>query len=255
MARRLRKEQTAATQLGNACLLKALRRVSCILVVGAASATTNAASDPTIENPDRIAATATAYVAKHNPWKSMDHRIEVDRLDPRTRLARCKTSLEAFLPPGGTIRRRTTVGVRCSGPSPWKIYVPVTVAAYTKVMVANRPIGPGASISQDSVSWVERDVSTLSYGYLASLKGQGGLRARRSIPQGAVITANMVEANAIVHKGQRISLRSDSGSISVTMSGIALQDGAINSRIPVRNLSSGRRLEGVVESSEVVVLR
>lgn len=227
---------------------------ACLCVMSAASFA-NAPSDAEIENPDRIAAAATAYIARHNPWKTMDHRIEVDRLDPRTRLTRCEQSLEAFLPPGATVRRRTTVGVRCTGTSPWKIYVPVTVAAYTKVMVAKRPIGPGASITPDAISWVNRDVSTLSYGYLPSLKSEGGLRARRSIPQGAVITANMVEASAVVHKGQRISLRSDTGPISVTMSGIALQDGAIDSRIAVRNLSSGRQLEGIVESSEVVVLR
>lgn len=210
---------------------------------------------PAVESPDRIAATASAFIAKRNPWKAMNHRIEVDRLDPRTRLPKCESALTAYLPPGATVRRRTTVGVRCEGPKPWKIFVPVSIAAYTKVMVANRPIGPGTTISRDTVSWVERDVATLSYGYLPSLEGQGGLRARRSIAQGAVITANMVEANAIVHKGQRISLRSDSGPISVTMSGIALEDGAVNGRIAVRNLSSGRRLEGIVESSEVVVLR
>ena len=213
------------------------------------------ASTSGIESAQRISDTARQYIAKRHPWQSQTTRVSVGKLDPRTRLPRCSQALEAFLPPGAQIRRRTTVGVRCSGQQPWKIYLPVTVAAYAKVMVSKRPIAPGETVTPADVSWVEREVSTLSYGYLRSLQQPGGMRSRRSIAQGAVITANMLEAGTLINKGQQVTLRSDSGAISVSMRGLALEDGAVGSLIKVRNLSSGKQLEGRVENANTVILK
>ena len=122
-------------------------------------------------------------------------------------------------------------------------------------MVSKRPIAPGETVTPADVSWVEREVSTLSYGYLRSLQQPGGMRSRRSIAQGAVITANMLEAGTLISKGQQVTLRSDSGAISVSMRGLALQDGAVGSLINVRNLSSGKQLEGRVENANTVILK
>lgn len=207
-----------------------------------------------IESAARITATAKAYISQRHPWQNQKHRVSVGKLDPRTKLPKCSGALRAFLPPGSQIRQRTTVGVRCSAGKPWKIYLPVTVAAYAKVMVAKHPIPPGRDISPADISWVERDVSTLSYGYVRSLDGAGGFRSRRSISQGAVLTPNMLEASSVVSKGQRVELSSSAGAVQVSMVGIALEDGALGSRIKVKNLSSGKHLEGIVASNSSVRL-
>lgn len=212
-------------------------------------------ADSGIESAQRISATARQYIAERHPWQSQNTRISVGKLDPRTRLPRCSMAPEAFLPPGAEIRRRTTVGVRCRGSKPWKIYLPVTVAAYAKVMVSKRPIAPGEIVSAADVSWVDREVSSLSYGYLRSLQQPGGMRSVRSIAQGAVITANMLEAGTLISKGQQLTLRSNSGPVSVTMRGTALEDGALGELIKVRNLSSGKQLEGRVENANTVILK
>lgn len=214
-----------------------------------------AAASTQLESAERISDTARQFIAKRHPWQTQTSRTTVGKLDPRTRLPRCTQALEAFLPVGATIRRRTTVGVRCSSDRPWKIYLPVSVAVYAKVMVSTRPIAAGETVSRADVSWVEREVSTLAYGYLRSLQQPGGMRSRRSIPQGAVITSNMLEAGTLISKGQQITLRSNSGAIAVSMRGIALEDGSIGSRIKVRNLSSGKSLEGRVENANTVLLR
>ncbi|MDX1505714.1 MAG: flagellar basal body P-ring formation chaperone FlgA [Spongiibacter sp.] len=207
-----------------------------------------------IESAARITATAKAYISARHPWQNQKHRVAVGKLDPRTKLPKCAAELRAFLPPGAQIQRRTTVGVRCSAGKPWKIYLPVTVSAYANVMVAKHPIAPGRDITAADVSWVERDVSTLSYGYVRSLKQAGGFRSRRSIAQGAVLTPNMLEASSVISKGQRVELSSSGSAIQVTMMGIALEDGALGSRIKVKNLSSGKHLEGTVASDNRVRL-
>ncbi len=228
------------------------RNIAIAFICTLAANTSVAAGDT--ESSARISAAARSYIAKHHPWQSQKTRIDVGQLDPRTRLPRCSRPLQAFMSPGAEIRRRSTVGVRCSGDKPWKIYLPVTVAAYARVMVSKHPIAPGQTVTAADISWVEREVSSLGYGYLRSLKQAGGLRSRRSIAQGAVITANMLEAGNVVSKGQQLKLLSNSGAIRVSMKGIALQDGALGARIRVRNLSSGKELEGRVDSAGQVLL-
>ncbi len=207
------------------------------------------------EDHQRIAQVAKAFIAARNPWKDMKYRIEVDGLDPRTQLAKCPITPEAFLPPGARIKQRTTVGVRCPGERPWKIYLPVNIAAYAKVMVAKHPIGPGMSINDSDITWSERNISTLSYGYLRTLDDAGGYRARRAIAQGAVLTPAVVEADNVIQKGQRVELINLTGPIAVSMVGVAQESAALGALIRVKNLSSGKELQGVVQSSGKVVFR
>lgn len=206
------------------------------------------------ESHIRIADTARAYIAARHPWQQMKTKITVQALDPRTKLAQCPVKLEAFLSAGAKIKRRTTVGVRCNGSKPWKIYLPVTVEAFAKVMVARHPIAPNTEISERDITWTQRDISALGYGYLQSLGDRGGYRSQRSIAQGAVLTPNMVAASSIISKGQRVQLNSNAGPVNVSMMGIAMQNGALGSRIMVKNLNSGKQLEGVVASENIVLL-
>lgn len=205
------------------------------------------------ESAQRITDTASQFVASRHPWQGEKVTVTVGDLDPRTRLPRCSQALQAFLPPGASIKRRSTIGVRCGAKKPWKIYLPVTLASFAKVMVSKHPIAAGQLLSPADISWTERDVSTLAYGYQRSLD-KHGMRSRRSIPQGAVITANMLEAAAIIRKGQTVDLVSRHSAVKVSMKGRALEDGAKGSRIRLANLSSGKQVEGRVDSRHRVII-
>ena len=62
-------------------------------------------------------------------------RIDVDQLDLNLRLPACPVDLEGFLPLGGRLHGRTTVGVRCPiGPN-WTIYVPARVNAFRQMHI------------------------------------------------------------------------------------------------------------------------
>ena len=48
--------------------------------------------------------------------------IKVGQVDPRTSLAACPAP-EAFQQPGARAWGKTTVGVRCTAPYPWTVYI------------------------------------------------------------------------------------------------------------------------------------
>ena len=49
-----------------------------------------------------------------------------------------------------------------------------------------------------------------------------------------------------------MTLLADAGGISVRMAGRALSDGLMNQRVRVQNLSSGKIVEGIARSEQVV---
>jgi flagella basal body P-ring formation protein FlgA len=72
---------------------------------------------------------------------------------------------------------------------------------------------------------------------------------------GTPITHNLVDAERIVRRGQKVTLVVDDGGMEIRMAGRALSDGALDQRIRVENVSSRRVVEGVVRSAEVVEIR
>ncbi len=59
-------------------------------------------------------------------------------------------------------------------------------------------------------------------------------------------------AAKVVQRGQAVTLLADAGGISVRMAGRALSDGLMNQRVRVQNLSSGKIVEGIARSEQVV---
>ncbi len=205
-----------------------------------------------LQSESSIRGAAERYIAARNPWKTHEHKIEAGRLDSRSRLPRCDGPLKAFLPARAQIRRRTTVGVRCQGSAGWKVYIPVNITAYANALVTNRPLPAGSVLSQQDVQVVRREVSAMGYGYISDLQRDGGYRVSRAIPQGAVISPNMVESAVMIKRGQSVKILARSGAVGVTMAGVATSKASLGERITVRNVNSGRVVEGIVRSGETV---
>ena len=55
-----------------------------------------------------------------------------------------------------------------------------------------------------------------------------------------------------MQRGQSVTLVADVGGMSVRMAGKVLSDGMVNQRVRVQNLSSGRIVEGIARSEQVV---
>lgn len=222
-----------------------------LLLIGCIALPTTAAT-ANLQNHEDIRRAAVSYIAAHHPWQDMKHEVTAGNLDSRARLQRCDGALEAFLPANRPIRQRTSVGVRCLGSQPWKVYLPVSVKAWAPVLVATRPLPAGTPLSASDVTTREHDIAALGYGYVGTLETPGGYRSRISIAQGAVITPRMVESAVMIKKGQRVRLTRATGPIQISMAGEAVSNATLGERIRVRNSNSGRIIEGRVAGAETV---
>jgi flagella basal body P-ring formation protein FlgA len=151
------------------------------------------------------------------------------------------------------MRDRIVVELRCpDNAGRWHLYVPVRVVGTSMVAIAARAIVAGTVLTDKDIRVERRDVAELPSGYMDDPAVAIGLTASRPISSGAVITNQFLVAAKAVQRGQSVTLVAGSGAMSVRMAGRALTDGLINQRVKVENLSSGRVVEGIARSEQVV---
>ena len=87
---------------------------------------------------------------------------------------------------------------------------------------------------------MERDIGSLGDSYFSDPAAAVGMRVRRPLGADAVISANHLEQDEVVRRGDKVVISSGNSQISVRMPGEALESGIIGSQIRVRNTHSGR---------------
>ncbi|MFO1435171.1 MAG: flagellar basal body P-ring formation chaperone FlgA [Gammaproteobacteria bacterium] len=172
--------------------------------------------------------------------------VNVGQVDPRLHLPACSEALEGFLPSNVPARTNLTVGVRCNGSSPWTVYVPVQVSVMRPVVVLARPVPRGTVLSAEDIRMDSRNVGT-SAGYFDDSASVIGKVLIRSGNAGQVINPTQLTSSTAIKRGQQVTLSAGSGAVAVKMSGTAMADAAVGDRLKVKNNTSARVVEGVVQ--------
>jgi flagella basal body P-ring formation protein FlgA len=168
-------------------------------------------------------------------------------------LPRCEDAVKPAVAPGLRERGRVLIELRCDGrPAAWHVYVPVRIVGTSSVVVAVHAIVTGTVLTKNDVSVEQRDLTALPPGYLDDPAIAVGLTASRGISGGAVLTNQQLLGAKAVQRGQTVTLVADGGGMSVRTAGRALSDGLINQRVRVQNLSSGKIVEGIARSEQIV---
>lgn len=199
---------------------------------------------------DDINATVRQFIDESLPPRpGMRREVEINPLDPRLRLADCDKPLQAFTPGSQRGSGSLTVGVRCEGSSPWKIYVSARIKVFRPVVIANRPLPKGSPINLADVELQERDVTRLTDGFFTDPHALAGMLAKRPLGSGEILSASNLQAPTLVNKGDKVRIVARPGAFEVIMMGEAMRDGGLGDRIPVRNLSSGRVVEAIISGA------
>ena len=178
--------------------------------------------------------------------------VSAAELDVRLRLSACDAPLSAVAPATARTSARQTVAVQCTGSTPWRVHVPVTVTITRAVLVAAQPLERGKILAAEDVLLADRDLNTVIGGYLTDPRLAMGRVLRRGIPAGTVIGPAGLEAPVLIRRGQPVSVEARSGAIRVAMAGVAQADGALGEMIPVRNVQSKKILQGIVRNEKSV---
>jgi flagella basal body P-ring formation protein FlgA len=230
---------------------KYCRWMMCVLLAAAAPA-------PALCAPQDVAqleALARSEAALHLPPLADNQRFIVGPIDTHLQLERCSAPVKPVVGPGGQMRDRILVELRCpvnGSVNAWHLYVPVRVVGTSMVTIAARAVVAGSVLTDKDVRTERRDIAVLPPGYIDDPTVAVGLTAARPFSSGAVITNQFLAAAKAVQRGQSVTLIADGGGMSVSMAGRALSDALINQRVKVQNLSSGKIVEGIARSEQTV---
>lgn len=114
----------------------------------------------------------------------------------------------------------------------------VKVQIKAKVLVAKKKINSKADIMPELVDIVWKDVSEVQNLDFVRLDELKGLRAKRVIPEGTILTHDLLEPKPLVLRGQLVTVIYNKAGLEIRMVGKALKTGTLNELIPVRNEKS-----------------
>ena len=234
------------------CLLAASLATGLGLCVG------TSLSQPAQAPPDQwqdvpgLEALARAQALTLLPPLSDKQRLQIGPIQPRLQLARCENAVKTARAPGIQVPGRTLIELQCEGRKPWRIFVPVRVIGTVPVVLAAHALVMGTVLTAKDITVEQHDMVGLPQGFLDDPAIAVGLTASRGISGGAILTNQQLLGTQMVQRGQSVTLIAAAGGISVRMEGRALEGGLINQRIKVQNLSSGKIVEGIARSAQVV---
>ena len=171
-------------------------------------------------------------------YPSGDISVNTRPLDPRVRLPECE---DLTLELNGDRRvGRVAVSARCQQPQPWHLFVTTEIKVTMPIVVSHQSILRNVIIGGEHVRLEPREISRLRTDYLTDLNQVIGRQAKRSIQENAVIFSRQVVAAKLVKKGDKVTIRSTHGAVTVATVGTAMRDGIAGEQIPIRNRNSNR---------------
>lgn len=174
--------------------------------------------------------------------------VRVRPLDRRLQPARCDRELEIVRPHSGHVLGPVSYGVRCSGSIPWTLYLRAEVSATLELPVLSRALPRGALVSEADLTMTTRRITRRGNALITDPARAVGMELRRPLAAGAELRQGHLVMPELVERGQMVTLVAGGGGIEVRMLGKAMGSAAEGERLIVTNMTSGRRVEGLVLS-------
>ena len=93
--------------------------------------------------------------------------IKIGKIDNRLKLPAC-INASPFLLPGSKPWGKISIGIRCTAPSPWIIYVSAQIQVSADYYVTTTPLSQGQLIALSDIRKVSGDLSSLPNGVITN---------------------------------------------------------------------------------------
>lgn len=174
-------------------------------------------------------------------------------IDTRQNLPACPAP-EAFIPAGARLWGNASVGVRCSGASPWTIYVPVSIRIVTGVVVAAHALAQGRSIELGDMLMREADLGQLPGSAITEPRQALGRIVTLSIAPGQPLRQDLLRSPPVIQQGQSVTLRAQGAGFKVSAAGKAVSNAAEGQVAQVRT-PSGHTVNGIARPGGIVEIQ
>jgi len=176
--------------------------------------------------------------------------VKVGAIDTRTALAACPAP-EAFLQPGARAWGKTTVGIRCTAPSNWTLFVQAQVNVKAEYVAAALPLAQGQPIEQSQLVLVKGDIAAMPNGIVTDMAQAIGRTPTVSLAAGTPLRLDNLRSKPVVQQGQAVRLVSNGSGFSVSGEGKAIGNAGEGQVVQVRT-SGGSVVSGTAKAGGMV---
>ncbi|UVW27911.1 flagellar basal body P-ring formation chaperone FlgA [Massilia sp. H6] len=176
--------------------------------------------------------------------------ITVGNIDPRTSLAACP-SPQAFQQPGARAWGKTTVGVRCTAPTPWTVYIQATVSVVAEYVAAAVPLAQGQSIDAGQLVMLQGDIAAMPNGIITDMAQAIGRTPTASLQAGTPLRLDTLKSKPVVQQGQAVRLVSTGSNFSVSTEARALGN-AGEGQVAQARTRSGTVVSGTARAGGII---
>lgn len=186
----------------------------------------------------------------HLPGKVI---IKINQPDAHQTLRPCN-QLQPFLPPGGRLWGKFSVGMRCQDEATWTLYVPVEIEVIASAIHAAQPINMGKLVGAQDIVSKEVDLVRIPAGAVTDPDQAIGKVAATFLASGQPIRTHQLRAPHVITRGQKVRLTATGAGFAVSTEGEALTAAAEGEVVQVRN-PTGRVISGMAREGGIVEIK
>ncbi|MGB9107528.1 MAG: flagellar basal body P-ring formation chaperone FlgA [Telluria sp.] len=210
----------------------------------------SASAVPARQDGNALRAVAEQFLLAQAAGSPGEVSVKVGAVDPRTALAGCPAP-EAFLNPGARAWGKTTVGVRCTAPSSWTIYIQAQVNVKADYVAAAVPLAQGQPVEQGQLMLVKGDIAAMPNGIITDMAQAIGRTPTVSLAAGTPLRLDTLRSKPVVQQNQAVRLVLNGNGFNVSTEGRAIGTAGEGQVVQVRT-PSGTVVSGTAKAGGMV---
>jgi flagella basal body P-ring formation protein FlgA len=219
-------------------------------VAGLRLAPVSAQSVVARQEPAAVRSTVEQFLHTQAAGLPGEVQVTVGQIDPRLNLPACLNP-EAFLPTGSRVWGKTSVGVRCTAPSPWVVYVSAQVKVLADYLASAAPLAQGQLVGPNDIVKIRGDLTVLPAGVLTDPQQAVGRTVAMSIGLGSPLRQDSLKLQQAILQGQAVRVVSTGAGFSVATEARALNNAAAGQMAQART-AGGQVVSGIARSGGIV---
>jgi flagella basal body P-ring formation protein FlgA len=180
-------------------------------------------------------------------------RVSAGAIDPRLTLAACG-AMDVFTPPGSRLWGNTSVGVRCGAPTPWTIYVSVSVRVSGPYVATARALNAGEAVGQGDLTVMQGELTQMPQGIVTDVSQAVGKTVAAPVGAGQALRADVLRTPNAILQGQNVKVVSQGNGFQVSADGKAITNAAVGQVAQIR-MNSGQTLSGIARADGTVEMK
>lgn len=172
-------------------------------------------------------------------------QIQLDKPDSRLQLEPCGNALR-FDSSRPLQAGSFTLKASCDYPRRWTRYLHGDLLLLREVLISTQALSKGHRLQAADMRLTAVDQNSLRDGFYTQGQQILGYSLARSIADNQPFTPKLLIPPVLIQQGETVTIQAGTQGVTVEMAGTALESGALNQQIEIKNNKSGRVIKARV---------